>query len=384
MFFAISRTVLFLLIISFVLIFTKAAATGGCPCRNVTHCLPIQGKPRKELFAFHGSPPTSEAWKKYNWSHITTLGFVGTVLNQEMYCFAHSLGVRIVKLVDPPVDILFNETAVDAWVKHNVDIVLELGIDGLNVDFENWVNTSQSAALTKLMEKLSKVIRRRVSGGGQLSMDVPTKPHTKVLECKNLSTLCDFFVVMDYDDFWGCNGPTKDSPCYAEPNSPMQAMETAFKSWMNLLPGQPEKLIFGFPWYGYSYRCNGTNPQVEECRIAHVWDNLNFALNYLQIMNLTRNGTLYPSYKRISPIVVDLNQSAVRFNYLDTQSSSIHQVWYDNPATISAKCDLAQQYGLLGVSMWNMDMLAYDPETEGMETAADTAAMWAALNSFFS
>ena len=53
------------------------------------------------------------------------------------------------------------------------------------------------------------------------------------------------------------------------------------------------------------------------------------------------------------------------------------QVWFDPPQSLSAKYRLAQQLGLRGVGMWNLECVDY--ESQDAEVAAQTQAMWAAM-----
>lgn len=71
----------------------------------------------------------------------------------------------------------------------------------------------------------------------------------------------------------------------------------------------------------------------------------------------------------------DEDQQAPYYNYKDP-SGQLHQVWYDNPRSISLKAEHIPQYGLRGIGMWNADCLDY---SGGAVAKQQTEEMWKAL-----
>ena len=66
-----------------------------------------------------------------------------------------------------------------------------------------------------------------------------------------------------------------------------------------------------------------------------------------------------------------------RFNYLHPDTGAVHQVWYDDPASLKAKVRAANAVvkGLAGFGVWHLDALAYGPHATPQQQK-DTAAMW--------
>ena len=87
----------------------SAKYPGECPCKNTSLCEIIK-TPRfeKELFAFHvaGEYRNFDQWRQYDWSRLTTIApweFLDD--SAELYCYAKSLGVRVVVPASPTVDV---------------------------------------------------------------------------------------------------------------------------------------------------------------------------------------------------------------------------------------------------------------------------------------
>ena len=58
----------------------------------------------------------------------------------------------------------------------------------------------------------------------------------------------------------------------------------------------------------------------------------------------------------------------------------MHQIWYDNPKSLTARYEYASKMKLRGVGMWNLDTLDYSDDP----TAQDqTKAMWKAIGKYF-
>ncbi|TRZ22502.1 hypothetical protein HGM15179_004583, partial [Zosterops borbonicus] len=81
----------------------------------------------------------------------------------------------------------------------------------------------------------------------------------------------------------------------------------------------PKKLVMGVPWYGYDYVCQ----------------------------NLSTDSL-----------------------------GQFHQVWFDDPHSISLKAAYVKSRGLRGIGMWNGNSLDYSREAAAEQ---QTQAMWQAL-----
>lgn len=63
-------------------------------------------------------------------------------------------------------------------------------------------------------------------------------------------------------------------------------------------------------------------------------------------------------------------------NVLQDDKGNIHQVWYDDPESISLKAAYVGQQGLRGIGMWNANLLDYTDDPVAQKQSAE---MWNAL-----
>ncbi|NWI19703.1 DIAC acetylchitobiase, partial [Crypturellus soui] len=77
----------------------------------------------------------------------------------------------------------------------------------------------------------------------------------------------------------------------------------------------------------------------------------------------------------LSGLLWDELQKAPFYEYKDSRGR-FHQVWYDDPRSISLKAAYAKNRGLRGIGVWNGNSLDYSKEAAAQQ---QTEAMWKAL-----
>ena len=102
----------------------------------------------------------------------------------------------------------------------------------------------------------------------------------------------------------------------------------------------PSKILMGIPNYGYDW----TLPFVQGVSEAERLTIEEAALRAQQV------GAV---------VQFDEVAQAPYYNYFDAQGRE-HEVWFENEASIRAKLNLVAEYGLAGVSYWNL--MSYFPE----------------------
>ncbi|XP_038053088.1 di-N-acetylchitobiase-like isoform X2 [Patiria miniata] len=290
---------------------------GDCPCSAPALCNVIKTPPRKEVFAFWLGGPH---WMKYDWTKLTTVVMFGHY-DADLMCYAHSQGVRVTLLGDFPVANLTSIADRSAWVMAQVDRAIKGHMDGINLDIEYPLNASQAKYLTTLVGETTKAFHISIPGS-QVTFDVAWSPNCTDGRCydyKGLADACDFLFVMSYDEQSQIYGD-----CIAMANSPYNKTATGVEGYLKL--GIPaNQLVLGVPWYGYNYNCTNLDNK-------------------------------------------------------DAATKVIHQVWYDDPVSLTTRYKYAQQMKLRGVGMWNADSLDYsdDPKAEKL-----TKAMWDAIGKYF-
>ncbi|KAM9324670.1 di-N-acetylchitobiase-like [Gastrophryne carolinensis] len=337
-----------------------------CPCSDPALCQPITHTRDFEVFVFY---TRGKSWKRYDWSQVTTVALF-TKHDPELMCFAHSKGARYVLKGDLPVKYIVEPTRRASWIEEKVNLAKSQYMDGINLDIEHQVTWGPLYyALTDLVKETTEAFHREIPGS-QVTFDVAWNPNCVDNRCYNyaaIAELTDFLFVMSYDEqsqIW--------TECIAGANAPFNQTIIGYEQFINLSI-DPKKLVMGVPWYGYDYAClqltedNRCKLKAVPFRGAPCSDAASRQVAYRTIMkqvNSSLTGRLW-----------DDQQKAPFYNYKDTKGN-IHQVWYDDPKSISLKAANVKKLGLRGIGMWNGDLLDY---TDDPIAQQQSMAMWKAL-----
>ncbi|KAK1165403.1 di-N-acetylchitobiase [Acipenser oxyrinchus oxyrinchus] len=338
-----------------------------CPCEDPSLCNQITDVKKFEVFVFDVG---GKQWKSYDWSVVTTVAAFGKY-DPELLCFAHSKGARLVLKGDVSLEDIVDPTNRTAWISGQVDLAKKQFMDGINIDIEHEVQdgSPEYYALTALVKETTEAFHEEIPGS-QVSFDVAWSPRCIDKRCYDYITIaesCDLLFVMSYDEqsqIW--------VDCIAMANAPYNQTLAAYTDYLKMNI-DPKKLVMGVPWYGYDYACleftqEGvcTIPKVS-FRGAPCSDAAGRQISYKTMMRQINSS--------ISGRLWDDVQRAPYYNYKDDQGQ-IHQVWYDDPKSISQKAAYVKEQGLRGIGMWNGNLLDYsdDPVAE-----LQSKEMWNAL-----
>ncbi|KAF6108121.1 chitobiase [Phyllostomus discolor] len=342
-------------------------AGANCPCQDPALCQPIRKHPNFEVFVFDVGGKT---WKSYDWSQITTVALFGKY-DSELMCYAHAKGARVVLKGDVSLKDIIDPNFRASWIAQQVNLAKTQYMDGINIDIEQEVNysTPEYDALTALVQETADAFHHEIEGS-QVTFDVAWSPKCIDRRCYNytgIADACDFLFVMSYDEqsqVW--------SECMAAANAPCNQTLTAYDDYIKM-GINPKKLVMGLPWYGYDYTCL-TLSEDHVCTIAKVpfrgapcSDAAGRQVPYKVIMKQVNSS--------ISGILWDENQKSPYYNYKDS-AGRFHQVWYDNPKSISLKATYTQTRGLRGIGMWNANCLDYSEDAIAKQ---QTEEMWKVL-----
>ncbi|GCB76112.1 hypothetical protein scyTo_0017426 [Scyliorhinus torazame] len=310
-------------------------------------------------------------WKHYDWSKVTTIAAFGAY-NPELLCHAHANDVRVVLKGDVPIKDIIDPANRTAWIIDQVNLAKRQFLDGINLDLEEAVEFKSQGyyALTQLVNETTQIFHREIPGS-QVTFDVAWKPGCVDGRCYDYASIahsCDFIFVMSYDmqsQIWG--------DCIAKANAPYNQTVAGYYAYLKL--GIPSsKIVMGVPWYGYNYPCiylfeaGKCVIQSIPFRGAPCSDLAGPQVPYKWIMQQLP--------KSISGRFWDDDQEAPYFIY--KVNGTYHEVWYDDPQSISMKASLIKKLNLRGIGMWNGNLLDYDDPSEAMQTKA----MWQALYPF--
>ncbi|XP_061489484.1 di-N-acetylchitobiase-like [Rhineura floridana] len=350
-----------------VVLFHLRLGSSACPCEDPALCNTISGTRDFEVFVFDVG---GKSWKSYDWSHITTVAIFGKY-DPELMCYAHSRGSRVVLKGDISVTEIVDPAVRAAWISQKVDLAKRQFMDGINIDIEQEVEKASPEyyALTDLVKETTEAFHKEIPGS-QVTFDIAWSPDCIDKRCYNYTGIaesCDFVFVMSYDEqsqVW--------SQCIARANAPYNQTLTEYDKYIHM-GINPKKIVMGVPWYGYDYSCLGLS-KAHVCSITKVHfrgapcsDAAGRQRPYKVIMNLVNSS--------LSGILWDEEVEAPYLEYKDPHGT-FHQVWFDNPRSISLKAAYVKERGLRGIGMWNGDCLNYSGGSIAQE---QTEAMWEAL-----
>ncbi|EFA76415.1 glycoside hydrolase family 18 protein [Heterostelium album PN500] len=341
-----------------------------CPCEDVSLCQPLSIPfPREEFLGF---AVTAADYTIYDWEHLTTI-----VLFEEpdpqMICIAHKNNVRLSIGSEFPFDHLGDGNFTQQWIQGYIQVLKNNYYDGINFvnmfinqDFEYVISENQSilSGLYTGVVAQTTFEMKKVNPFYQISVDVPFSPSCIYDRCYDyfgIAQASDILLVMDYD--------MNLSPDLAQANSPLPNVASGLTNYTDLLIPR-EKIVMAFPWYGYDYQCiNNMTLQQTECIIDPDGTLQRYFFDINEIMmnqSLQSTGELWND-----------PTSSPFFNYFNSTTNSVHQVWYDNAESIALKVQYSRKLGVGGVGVWTIDYVS--PSTQ----PSLSQMMWDAMNSFF-
>ncbi|XP_056388514.1 di-N-acetylchitobiase-like [Hyla sarda] len=338
-----------------------------CPCSDPALCQPIKDSRDFEVYVFH---VRGKDWKNYDWAHVTTVAIFAPY-EPELMCFAHSKGARYVLKGDVPLKDIVDSGNRTAWIAEKVRLAKAQYMDGINLDIEQAVlpQTPEYYALTALVKETTEAFHREIPGS-QVTFDVAWAPPCVAHRCYNytgIAELCDFLFVMSYDE-----PPERRTELIAGANAPFNQTITGYEQFIKI-GIDPKKLVMGVPWYGYDYVCLQLT-EDNRCKLKKI------PFQGAERSNVAANQVGYSTIMKqindsLSGRLWDDVQKAPFYNYKDAKGN-IHQVWYDDPQSISLKVAYVKILGLRGVGMWHGDVLDYSDDPIARQQTED---MWKAL-----
>ena len=201
------------------------------------------------------------------------------------------------------------------------------GYQGVDVDFE-YVRAEDAERYAAFLARLRRGLAPRglpliAALAPKTSADQPGRLYEGI-DYHLIAQSVDFALLMTYE--WG----NLTSPPMAVAPLPQvrRVVEYALTEFY------PNQLYLGIPNYGY----NWTLPFRENSRAQ--------SLNNVEAVRLAWN--------RRAAIRYDEQAQSPWFRYVDDWGGE-HEVWFEDARSIQAKLNLAFDYGLYGVGIWNLD-----------------------------
>lgn len=221
-------------------------------------------------------------------------------------------------------DIMSNDVVRARTIASIRDALSRYGFAGVNIDFENMYPEDRP-----LFNQFIRELREALKPQGYLvtiavapkASDRPNEPWVGIFDYATLGSIVDIMYIMTYE--WGWVG----GPPMAI--APINQVRRVLAYATSLVP--PEKIIQGIPLYGYNWPL----PDTPESRATTV----------------TLTGAYDLAFNAGVNILYDDISQSPWFRYTDAQGI-LHEVWFEDPRSLRAKYELAQEFGLRGVGFW--------------------------------
>ena len=246
-----------------------------------------------------------------------------------------SRGIKVMPLVHNEFDkkmtsaFLADEAAQKKFIDALVKRLAELGVYGVNVDFEE-VASADRGRFTAFVRNLADAVHSR---GMKISIDLirgdKAWNHLTAYDQKSIAEAVDYIMIMAYDQYW--RGSTKPGSV-----SGLAWTEQGILDYLSY--GIPRsKLFLGVPLYVREWKVDASG-NVLDSRAIFMKD----------IPALLREVD--------EKMVYDPEFGQMKVTYV--KNGQTYVFWMETEETIKARVELAKKYDLAGVAFWR---LGYEP-----------------------
>jgi len=222
-------------------------------------------------------------------------------------------------------EFLKNNTAQQAFIKTLTSKLTQLGVAGINLDFEEVAGTDR-AAYTSFVTALAKAVHDK---GMQISIDLPRGSLSwndrTAYDHTALSAVVDTIIIMAYDEHWkGSEVPGSVAG--------LNWVEEGVKQFLSY--GIPRnKLMLGIPFYVREWKLDSTNKLVS-----------NRAIFMKEIPKLIADTNAQGE--------MDPESGQMKYKYV--KDGFTYLFWAETENTVKARIDIAKSYDLAGVAAWRL------------------------------
>ncbi|NDI35561.1 glycosyl hydrolase family 18 protein [Chengkuizengella sediminis] len=224
--------------------------------------------------------------------------------------------------------LILNDTKLSEKTINNIEKLLkEYDYDGVNLDIEN-MHPEDRQVYTQFVQKLADQLQPKgyevIVSVSAKSSDNPNAAWSGAFDYDALGEIVDYIQLMSYDQNgpWGSAGPV----------SGLNWVEDVVKYAVSEIDS--DKILIGIPSYGYDWNLNDASKNK-----TILWSELS------NIMTNNESTEMYRDEAANSPYLT----------YTDADGQE-HIVWYEDSESIIDKVELIDQYGLAGVSVWEIGL----------------------------
>ena len=319
----------------------------------------------KTVFGFHPYW-TPSRYLNYDYELLTDIGYHALVINEKgeiterndwphvgLINKAHSNGVRVILSImnfdlDQISELLGSETNKQNAIDNILEEVQDTRCDGVNIDFE-YVRTEEKEEFSEFMRDLTNAFHTNIPGS-KVTVSTPAIDWWGGMDFEYLASITDGLKIMTYDYHWstapqaGPVAPFSNSDTWGTQN-----VTNSVNTYLEETGYNKSKLFLGVPYYGYDW-------EVDSNGIPANAEGTAEASTYSGIMDEIENHTR----------VWDADSLTPYYKY-----GRWHQVWYEDPQSLSYKYNLVNVKDLGGIGIW---ALGYDD---------GRSDMWGKIDEYF-
>lgn len=258
--------------------------------------------------------------------------------NREYVRKYRELGYEIWPLIDNSFDpdltyeLLISSRKREGLIKRILDIYLDYGFQGINIDFEN-IHLKDKDLLTQFLRELYPVFKEEGLYVSMAVSPISTSENWSLsFDRERLKEATDYLMLMAYDQHWATSPVAGSVAQYSW-------VEASLKRVLEIIPN--EQLILGVPYYtrlwieeegqlrSQALSMETANRFIQEYNIDLIWDD--------------ESKQYYGEVRK---------------------DNKFYRIWLENSQSLEYKASLVNKYDLAGIASWRKGF-----ETEDIWTA---------------
>ena len=282
------------------------------------------------------------------WFHVAdTAGNLESISSADYVNYAHQSNIEVwasirdfdggINSQEESYELLSHTSNRDNLINQLIAAALQVGLDGINVDFEK-ISTECGEHYIQFIRELSVKCRQN---GLVLSVDnyVP-QAYNQQYHRKEQGVFADYVIIMGYDEHYA--GSPEAGPV-ASYNFVKEGIEQTLKE----VPA--EKVINAVPFFTRVWK--ETAKTAEELRQQEGTESAEYSMNVeSEAYSMTEVENIL-SQVGVTPTWDD----EVKQNYATWESEgSTYEVWVEDASSLEPKLQLIKEYGLAGSAAWRL------------------------------
>ena len=282
------------------------------------------------------------------WFHVAdTAGNLESISSADYVNYAHQSNIEVwasirdfdggINSQEESYELLSHTSNRDNLINQLIAAALQVGLDGINVDFEK-ISTECGEHYIQFIRELSVKCRQN---GLVISVDnyVP-QAYNQQYHRKEQGVFADYVIIMGYDEHYA--GSPEAGPV-ASYNFVKEGIEQTLKE----VPA--EKVINAVPFFTRVWK--ETAKTAEELRQQEGTESAEYSMNVeSEAYSMTEVENIL-SQVGVTPTWDD----EVKQNYATWESEgSTYEVWVEDASSLEPKLQLIKEYGLAGSAAWRL------------------------------